>query len=260
MSDVFREVDEDLRREQLKRLWQRYGRYLIAGAVLIVVIVAGYQILQAQQQARAAASGDRYAEASRLYQDGDLEAALAEFQALVEDGYADYPDLAAMATANIMAEMGDVEAAAAELDAIAADGDTDRTLRDAATIRAANLVAGGESLVETRRRVEQFNEEGNPYRVVALELMAIAAIEEGEAELAIGWLTEMAQDPFATPASTSRAQLLLTYVLSQQSAQTSAVDTPAEEDGAAAPELQDLIQPGPGAGVQEPAIEPVPAQ
>ncbi len=43
MSDIFREVDEDLRREQFKRLWDRFGTYVIGLAVLIVVVTAGYR-------------------------------------------------------------------------------------------------------------------------------------------------------------------------------------------------------------------------
>ena len=43
MSDIFREVDEDLRREQYKRLWDRFGGYVIGLAVLIVVAVGGYK-------------------------------------------------------------------------------------------------------------------------------------------------------------------------------------------------------------------------
>ena len=44
MSDVFKEVDEDLRREQLKSIWDRFGAYIIGAAVLIVVATAGYRL------------------------------------------------------------------------------------------------------------------------------------------------------------------------------------------------------------------------
>ena len=75
MSDVFREVNEDLRREQLKQLWSRYAVYIIGAAVLIVLVVAGYQVLQSIASSRSAESGDRYQAAANLYLDGDLEGA-----------------------------------------------------------------------------------------------------------------------------------------------------------------------------------------
>lgn len=242
MSDVFREVDEDLRREQLKRLWQRYRWFVIGGAVLIIVAVAGYQLLQSIQQSRAAESGDRFEEATRLFEAGDLEGALAEYQALAEDGYAHYPDLAAMAAANTRAEIGEIEQAVAELDRIAGDSGADPALRAAATIRAAFLMAGTESLVETRRRVEPFNEEGGAYRVMALELMAVAAINEGEYDLAMGWLTEMTLDPLATNESNNRALLLSSYIASRRAPTNVLVDTPAEGG------IPQLVAPNPAFG------------
>ena len=43
MADIFHEVDEEVRREQLKKLWDRYSIYLIALAVLIVAGVSGWR-------------------------------------------------------------------------------------------------------------------------------------------------------------------------------------------------------------------------
>jgi hypothetical protein len=40
VSDIFREIDEELRRDNFRKLWSRYGRYVIA-AVVLVLVVAG---------------------------------------------------------------------------------------------------------------------------------------------------------------------------------------------------------------------------
>ena len=40
MSDIFHEVDEEVRREQLKKLWQKYGWLVIAACVLVVLAAA----------------------------------------------------------------------------------------------------------------------------------------------------------------------------------------------------------------------------
>ena len=60
MSDIFREVDEDIRNERFKRLWDRFGPYVIGVAVLIVVVTAGYRGWQYWQNSQAAATGDRF--------------------------------------------------------------------------------------------------------------------------------------------------------------------------------------------------------
>ena len=137
MSDVFREVNEDLRREQLKQLWNKYGKFVVAIAVLIVVAVAAYQFLDARQQRQASESGDRFQAAVDLYAAGDLVSAEAAFLALAEDGHGDYPTLALMSAAGIRAETGDIAGAAAAFDAVALANNTDPALRDAARIRAA---------------------------------------------------------------------------------------------------------------------------
>src|SRR5436305_1144715 len=43
VSDIFHEVDEEVRREQLKKLWERYGNLLIAACVLVVLATAGWR-------------------------------------------------------------------------------------------------------------------------------------------------------------------------------------------------------------------------
>ena len=247
MSDVFREVSEDLRREQLKKLWQRFGRYLIAGAVLIVIIVAAYQYFQSVQERQAAESGDRYQAAADLYADGELEAAEAGFLALAEDGHGGYPTLALMAVGNIRAEQGDLAGAAEAFDAVAADNDTETTLRDAARIRAAYFLVDTAPLSEIRQRLEPFAEAGNPYRVVALEIMALSAVQAEEYDLALEWVVEMVSDPTTSQGTIARASTLFTYILAVRPQ-----DAPAPGAGL----LPGLLDPGFGAPGGVPVFNP----
>lgn len=216
MSDVFREVSEDLRREQLKQLWKQYSKFAIAGAVLIVVVVAGYQVVSSIRQQQAAESGDRYQAAVTLYQNGEFQAAEEAFAALAIDGNAEYPILAQLSNAGVLAQMGDSAGAAAIYDAVAADTGADPTLREVAQIRAALLMVDIEPLSEIQLRMEVFNEEGNPYRILALEIMAVSAIRADQFDLAVGWIVEMTRDPFTTDASVRRAQVLFSYITARQ--------------------------------------------
>ena len=43
MSELFDEVDEEVRREQLKKLWDKYSIYIIALALLIIAGVGGWR-------------------------------------------------------------------------------------------------------------------------------------------------------------------------------------------------------------------------
>ena len=95
MSDIFREVDEDLRHEQLKRLWDRFGPYVIGVAILIVVVVAGYKLWEYWQARQAAATGDRFVAALNLADEGKHDEAIAALAAIGSDGSGGYPILAA---------------------------------------------------------------------------------------------------------------------------------------------------------------------
>jgi hypothetical protein len=253
MSDVFREVSEDLRREQLKQLWQRFGKYVIGAAVLIVVIVAGYEILQSVQARQSAESGARYQAAADLYTAGDLEGAEAAFLAVADDGHGGYKTLALMSVAGIRAELGNITGAVEAFDQVGNDAGTELALQDIARIRAAYLLLDTAPLSEIRQRLEPFTVDGGPYRIVALEMMAVSAIQAEDYDQALEWVIGMAQDPFATQASNARATTLFSYILANRPAP----ETPAE---AAAPaELPPALNPaaaGFAAGVGG-AAEPV---
>ncbi len=232
MSDVFREVSEDLRREQLRQLWKRFGKYLIGAAVLIVVIVAGYQILQSVQQGKQRDSGDRYQAALDLYRDGDLDGAAQSLLALVSDGYGDYPTLSLMALANVRAEQGDTSGAVEAFDQVAADNDAPLELRDTAKLRAASLLVDTASLQDIQSRLSEFTTSGNPYRILAVETLALSAIAAGQYEQAGQYVVQMVQDPFANDTTNSRAQVLFAYVTAHlpaggATAPAAAAETPA---------------------------------
>jgi hypothetical protein len=82
MSDIFKEVDEDLRREQVRKLWDRYGPYVIGLAILIVVATAGYRGWEYWQERQAQATGDRFLAALALANKGEHEPAVAALKAI----------------------------------------------------------------------------------------------------------------------------------------------------------------------------------
>ena len=106
MSDIFREVDEEIRHERYKRLWDRFGPYLIAVALLIVVGTAAYRGWVYWRETEAQASGDVFVQAVRLAEEGkfaDAEARLGE----LSDAPGGYPSLARLRAASLQAQAGD---------------------------------------------------------------------------------------------------------------------------------------------------------
>ena len=131
MSDdlIFREVDEDLRHEQLHAFWKRFGPYILGGAALIIVGVAGYKGWTAYSASQAASSGARYEEALRDVNGGKEGDALKALGELAQTGSGDYPDLARLTAAAAKSRTGDVDGALADYDALAANA-ADPLMRD----------------------------------------------------------------------------------------------------------------------------------
>lgn len=215
MSDVFREVDEDLRRERLKQVWNRYSILLIGAAVLVVVLVAIFVWLDSRRESAAELQGDRYYAALDLAKT-DPVAGAAAFAAITADGEGGYPALAALSAASALAEAGDIDGAVAAFDRMAADTTVDAALRDVARMRAGMLLVDTAPLEDVQARLEPLSVEGASYRNLALEFMAVAALRVGDLDKAIGWLTSIAGDANVSQSALDRATKLFGLVMSRR--------------------------------------------
>ncbi|RMD61147.1 MAG: hypothetical protein D6826_10685, partial [Alphaproteobacteria bacterium] len=71
MADIFKEVDEELRRESLEKIWKKYGAWIIAAAVALILAVAGYQAWQAYDLNRRQKLSEQFEAALVAIQSGD---------------------------------------------------------------------------------------------------------------------------------------------------------------------------------------------
>ena len=215
MSDIFTEVDEEVRREQLKKLWERYGNYAVALAFLIVAAVAawrGYEYWEARQ---AALAGAAYDVASLLSDEGKHEEAEAAFGKLAADSTAGYRQLSRLREAAELAER-DPKAAVAAYDAIAKDYSGQPLVSDLATVRAALLLVDTAKLDEMTRRLELIAQPTSPLRHTARELLAFSAWKNGDMAAARRWSEAAKGDPEA-PASLRTRMDVLTALLPEAS-------------------------------------------
>src|SRR5690606_31689297 len=123
MSDdsFFREVDSELRQDQAKALWDRFGSYIIGGAIAIVVGTAAFVAWDHWTTNKANASGDIYLQALAQARGGKTDEAKASLEKLEAEGYGAYPVLARLRTATLLSQSDDFKGAVAGFDAVAAD-------------------------------------------------------------------------------------------------------------------------------------------
>jgi hypothetical protein len=218
MSDIFREVDEDIRREQYKKLWDRFGIYVIGLAVLIVVVTAGYRGWVYWQDRQAQATGDRFLAALQLATDGKHAEAESALAAIAADGTGGYPILAKFRIATEKAAAGDKPGAVAEFDAVAADGSTPVLIRDMARLRAALILTETATLPDLEARIGDLAATGNPWRNSAREFLGLTAWRTGDLAAAKKYYDQIGADQEKPQDVARRAEMMLSLIRARHGA------------------------------------------
>ena len=211
MADIFREIDEDLRRDKASKAWQRFQTPVIILAVLIVAAAAGWRYYDYQRTKQAEEAGARYESAMQLIRSGkgaEAETALAD---IVKSGQPGYALLAKFRAAGESA-VRDPDGAVQIYDRIAADAAIDSSFREMAKLRAALLRLDQADAGELQRRLEPLAQAGQPFRNSARELLGLAALKRGDLETAGKWLDMIVVDAQAPADIRQRAEALLGLV------------------------------------------------
>lgn len=207
MSDIIREVDEELRHERYRKLWDRYGIYVVGAALLLVIAIAGWRLWEWYAAREAAASGARFEAAMQLAAEGRRFEAEAAFNDLARSATAGYRVLARFRAAG-EAGRTDPKAGVEAFDALAADGSLEPAMRDMARLHAAYLLVDTASVAEIRNRMEPLAGPAAPFRHSANELVGLAHYRAGEHEAAAKIFATILGDPEVPPALRQRAQVM----------------------------------------------------
>jgi hypothetical protein len=208
VSDIFREVDEEVRREQLKKLWDRYGNYVVVAAVLLVAAVAAWRAYMWWEARKAAETGAAFEAATALAEAGKRSVAEAAFAKIAADGTAGYRHLARMREAAELAQ-SDAKAAITAYDQIAADRAVGPVLQDLAALRAAALLIDTGALEEAQRRLEPLAANDRTFRHTAREFLVLAAWRAGDTAAAKRWFDLIMTDAQTPAATRSRVEMLM---------------------------------------------------
>jgi hypothetical protein len=207
VADIFQEVDEEVRRERLNKLWQQYGNLVIAVCILIVAAVGAWRGYEWWQTKKAGEAGAAFESAVILAEAGKHQEAEAAFAKLATDGTAGYRALAQLREAAELART-DKSAAVKAYDAIAADKNTGDVIRQLAAVRAGYLLVDTAPYSEMRERLEPLTAADKTFRHSARELLALSAWKSGDANAAQQWTGMIIGDPQSPQGTRSRAEVL----------------------------------------------------
>ncbi len=211
MSDdsFIREVDDELRQDQMNALWRRYRYYVYGAAAAIIAITGGYRAYEYYSNSQAAASGDAFVAAVELGNDGNHDQAAQALDRLIADGSGQYPMLATLRRASEMANAGDMSGAVAEFDRISSDSGVPEPYQRLAALRAGLLLVDHGTLSDVQSRLTPLAGAGAPFRHSAREGLGLAAWRSGKDEEALRWFTLLVEDQGVPQNTRIRAQILL---------------------------------------------------
>jgi hypothetical protein len=217
MSDIFQEVDEEVRRDKAAEFWKKYQNLIIGAAVLLVIATAGYRFYMNRQIAAQQAAGAAFQQALALDRDGKGAEADAALGKLAGDAPRGYQTLARLAEAAIKAKT-DPKGAIAAYDALGADASIGAPFQEAARLRAALLRLDAGETAGAKSALESLAAGGGVYRNTARLALGVVALNAGDYEGAGKSLDLVAADPDAPEAEKRSAESLLGLVAANRPA------------------------------------------
>jgi hypothetical protein len=245
VTDIFSEVEEDVRKERWEQLWKRYGVYVIGVATAVIVGVVGWQAWENYELAGRQEASVRFNTAQNAFDTGDLPMAETEFAAIAAEAPAGYADLAEFQRATAQLAQGKRDEAITSLRAIV-DGN-DPLLSPPARLQLAWLLAEAAPRAEVDEVIAPLLGAQSPWRFPAAEVGAYLDFRDGDREAAAASYQALAVDPGVSDGLRQRAGAIAQFLRANEAQATNAIE-PGETqnpDGAATPAAEPVQEVAP---------------
>lgn len=236
-----REVDDELRREQMGNFLKRYGWWLIAAFVLVLGAIGGWIWWKEHKQSLAGAQGETLASALDSLESGNRAAAAPKLAELANSDIPGYRVAALFAKANSETSAGNAPAAIATLRGIANNQEFDEIYRQAALVRQTQLEFDTLPPQQVVQRMRPLARPGSPWLGSAGEMLGVAYLKMRRADLAGPVFASIGRDENVPPSIRTRA------VQMAGSLGIDAIEQPAAPPAAGQPTPVAPAQPAPAA-------------
>ena len=210
MSDIFREVEEEVRRERFEQLWKQYGDYVIAAVALVVIAIAGFELWQRYETNQRIKASETLIAAQDMAESGDFTRANPAFAIVVKDAPSGYAEMARLSEAGALVRAGRRDGAVQIYKSVAAD--------DSGPLRGAALIRAGWASVEDTPRhdletlLAPLTDPGNPWRHAANEILAFSDYRSGAITDAQKEFQAIADDKDASETTRRRASAMAAFL------------------------------------------------
>jgi hypothetical protein len=207
VSDIFREVEEDVRRERFQKLWKAYGSYAIVLLVLLFAGIGGWQLWQRSELAERQKVSDAFIAAQRI---SNPQTAAGTFSDLARTAPKGYGIVARLAQAGAMLASGQRDGAIALYKQIAKDDSG--VIGSVARLRAAWALSETGSRADLAELLKPLDQPGSAWRQTAREVLAYADYRAMDTKSALTKYSELAVDPESPDGLRSRAKAMVTFL------------------------------------------------
>jgi hypothetical protein len=204
-ESFYREVDEELRREQMKSYWERFGKLVIAGVVLVLAAIGGFIWWQNQKEVKAGERGEQLIGAFDDIAARRKAVAVGKLDALAKSGSDGHRAAALLTKADLAIEGGDLKGAAATFKQVAEDKGLAQPYRDVALVRMTAIELDTLPPQAVVDRLKGLAVAGNPWFGSAGEMVAISYLKMNRPQQAGAIFAAMAKDKKLPDTLRSRA-------------------------------------------------------
>jgi hypothetical protein len=210
VTDIFREVEEEVRQDHYRKLWEKYGTYIAVAAVVLLVAIGGYRFWQYYETQQALKASDKFQAASALIQANRLDEAQKAYTDLAANAPAGYAELAKFRQAEILIAQGKHEDADKIFRTL-----TNSKFSELATVarfRLAWEIVDSSPRAEIDSLLAPLTDAKNPWRFAANEVIAYRDLRDGNRDQALASFEKLAAEKTAPDGIRKRALTFVTYL------------------------------------------------
>lgn len=182
-TDAFiNEVSEEVKNDNFKELWNRYGLLIIAIVAVAVCGAVYFERIKSWRLQHNQMTTETYMDAA--HKQDNPEAMIAALQKINQSDHGIYGDFARLQIANVLFEQQKDEEAMAMLEALTKDPQVNTEVRQIALVKYATYKVDVMSKQELTDLLQPVLDANNSWTPLANDLLAMAAIREGDLQTA----------------------------------------------------------------------------
>jgi len=208
MTESFiQEVTEDVKNDNLKAFWNKYGLYIILFVIISVSTAVGFETIKTWRQKQFQEKTQAYI--SAMIEQGNYDKSISALEKIVIGNYGIYSQLARIQIADILFEQNKTEEAINMLQAIIDNSEINSKVRNLAILKLATYKVDTASIEEISELLKPIIEENNAWSPLAQDMIAMSAIKSGDFQKARTIYTQLLQNANLSDNFKSRIQDML---------------------------------------------------